>query len=378
MIISIKDISKMAGIFIVSFCAVFVCAMFLNYSLDLQQIRSEIITLEANDYYDAQVMTSKVVSAVSGGCLLLTTVVLLCFYVKYYIDTHNKELGILKAMGYSDMSIARGFSIFGINVFLGTALAYVAAHCTMPLLYKVQNEDKILPDFAVHFHPGLFITLVILPTVFFGVIAMLYSYSKLHISALSLINEQSVEKTSKVSPDSDLPFMADLKQNTLKQRKSLVFFITFATFCFSSMMQMSCSMNEIASEMFAIMVFVIGIVLACVTLFIATTSVVKANSKTITMMKVFGYSRKECTKAILGGYRPWAYLGFAIGTGYQYALLKIMISVVFKDVDNVPEYSFDKSAFVFTLLVFIVLYEVMMYAYAKSMNRMTLKKIMIE
>ena len=34
-------------------------------------------------------------------------------------------------------------------------------------------------------------------------------------------------------------------------------------------------------------------------MFIATTSVINANSKTITMMKVFGYSSRECANAVL-------------------------------------------------------------------------------
>lgn len=45
------------------------------------------------------------------------------------------------------------------------------------------------------------------------------------------------------------------------------------------MMQMSSCMDKLASKMMAIMIMGIGIVLAVVTLFIATTSVVDANKK---------------------------------------------------------------------------------------------------
>lgn len=51
-------------------------------------------------FYNAQVSTAKVVCLVSGGCLLITSVVMLIFYSKHYIDSHKKELGILKALGY--------------------------------------------------------------------------------------------------------------------------------------------------------------------------------------------------------------------------------------------------------------------------------------
>ena len=56
-------------------------------------------------FYNAQVSTAKVVCLVSGGCLLITSVVMLMFYIKHYIDTHKKELGILKALGYSNEKV---------------------------------------------------------------------------------------------------------------------------------------------------------------------------------------------------------------------------------------------------------------------------------
>lgn len=81
MIVSFKDIFKMIGILIVSLCAVLVSAMFLNYYSDLITVEHLITTETAQIFYDAQCSTAKVVSAVSGGCLLLTAIVLLCFYI---------------------------------------------------------------------------------------------------------------------------------------------------------------------------------------------------------------------------------------------------------------------------------------------------------
>lgn len=121
----------------------------------------------------------------------------------------------------------------------------------------------------------------------------------------------------------------------------LVFFIIFASFCFSAMTQMSFSMRDLSNEMMGVMMLVIGLVLAFTTLFLAITTVINGNTKTIAMMRVFGYSQKECCRAILGGYRPLSYIGFAIGTIYQYALLRIMVDIVFKEVEGVPAYKFD-------------------------------------
>lgn len=378
MIISIKDIFKMTGIFIVSFCAVIVCAMFLNYYLDLITVEDLLTNDISRTFYVAQCNTSKVVSIVSGGCLLLTTIVLLCFYIGHYIDTHQKQLGILKALGYGRFSVAKHFWVFGLSIFAGTALGYLGAHGLMPKLYELQNKDGYLPDVSISFHPGLFLSLVLAPTIFFSLLAIAYSSFKLRVPALWLIREQSAQKVVTTRKDTDMPFLCELQKSNVRQRKSLLFFITFAVFCFASMMQMSFSMDKLASRMMAVMMITIGIVLAVVTLFIATTSVIKANRKTITMMKVFGYSAKECAKAVLNGYRPWAYLGFALGTIYQYALLRIMVTIVFKDVENIPDYQFDFPMMFLSLAAFVFLYETIMFAYTKKMEKLSVKEIMME
>lgn len=378
MIVSYKDTLKMVGILIVSFCAVFVCALFLNYNLDLAGIKGEITAPASQVFYDALVMTGKVTSGVAGGCLLLTTVILLCFYVGHYIDIHQKELGILKALGYSRSRIAGEFWTFGCCVLAGTGLGYFCAHLLMPTFYEVQNQDSFLPEINVCFHPVLCLLLVFLPSLFFSLLAVFYSYLKLKASPLTLLRGKELKKIVKSRKETDQSFLQELKRSNVRQRKSLIFFITFAVFCFSSMMQMSFSMEELASRMMAVMIVTIGIVLACVTLFIASTSVVKANAKTIIMMKVFGYRSVDCAAAVLGGYRPWAYFGFALGSIYQYLLLKMMVSVVFADFENIPEYHFDFPVMFLTLLCFVILYEGVMFFYGKRMEKMNLKEIMLE
>lgn len=378
MIVSIKDIFKMTGMLIVSFCAVIVCAMFLNYYLDLISVGNLITADTSKLFYDAQLSTSKVVSGLSGCCLLLTTVVLLCFYIGHYIDTHQKQLGIMKALGYTRFSVAKSFWVFGLPIFAGTALGYLGAHLLMPKLYEIQNKDGYLPDVPITFHFELCIALVLVPMIFFSLLAIAYSFFKLRVPALWLIREQSTRKVVAAKKETDMPFLWELKKSNVRQKKSLVFFITFAVFCFAAMTQMSCSMDELASDMMGIMIMAIGIVLATVTLFIAVTSVIRANRKTITMMKVFGYSARECGEAVLSGYRPWAYFGFGLGTIYQYVLLKVMVTIVFKDIEGVPEYRFDIPVMLITLVAFFILYETIMFAYTKKMEKLSVKEIMLD
>lgn len=385
MVIGIKDSAKLVGISIVSCCAVLVCTMFINFYFDVVSIKNEITSELSMAFYNAQVSTAKVVCLVSGGCLLITSVVMLLFYIKHYIDIHKKELAILKALGYSNLKIAKNFWVFGISVLIGTAAGLGGAFLLMPSFYELQNEDKMLPEIAIHFHPSILFYFVVLPTIAFAVIAVFYACHKLKTPVLSLLKNDFHQSCAKAKKRSDAAcnpsnrsFIADLKKNTLKSKKSLVFFIIFASFCFSAMMQMSASMKDLSSEMMGAMMMLIGLVLAFTTLFLAITTVINGNKKTIAMMRVFGYSHKQCCMAILGGYRPLSYLGFAIGTVYQYALLRVMVDIVFKDIEGVPAYEFDYPMMLVSLAVFIIIYEMVMYVYSEKIKKISIKEIMLE
>ena len=381
MIIGIKDAAKLIGIFIISCCAVFVCTLFLNFNLDIVSIKAALTAGTMTMFYDAQVSTGKVISAISGGCLLITSIVMLFFYIKHYTDAHGKELGILKALGYSDMKIAKGFWVFGSSIFLGTAVGFSTSFMLMPTFYEVMNEDHILPRISVHFHPILAVCLVVLPTILFSMLSVLYAKHKVKRPALGLMQGTSTLKTKKRRykvKDRDRSFLWELRHSIVRSRISLAFFIGFASFCYSAMTQMSSSMKDIASEMFAIIVIVIGTILACTTLFLAITTVVSANTKTIAMMRSMGYPLSQCSSAILGGYRPIAYIGVILGTVYQYVLLKTMISAVYRDIQNVPEYHFDYQAMWISVVSFVIIYETIMYSYSIKIVNVPIKEIMTE
>lgn len=178
MLVGIKNASRLIVISIIACCAVLVCTMFLNFYFDIRSIESEITSELSMIFYNAQVSTAKVVSLVSGGCLLFSAVVMLLFYVKHYIDTHKKELGILKALGYSNIKIAKSFWLFGISAFIGTAIGYAGAFLIMPWFYALQNEDKILPEITIHFHPSILLYFVVLPTVCFSALSVFYAWYK--------------------------------------------------------------------------------------------------------------------------------------------------------------------------------------------------------
>ncbi len=378
MIVGMKDALKLIGISVIACCAVFVCTLFLNYNIDIAAMKNEITAAGGVAMYNAVVSTGKVVAAVSGGCLAVTSVIMLLFYVKNYIDTHGKELGILKALGYSDFNIAKHFWVFGLSVFVGCALGYAAAFLYLPGFYELQNADRLFPEIKVQFHPALAFILIVVPAISFAALAVIYACFRLKTPVLDLLKEKR-EYKAKVSKNktNDMPFLKELTRSTVRGRKSLVFFIMFSAFCFSAMVQMSISMKDLSSETMAVMIMTIGLILAFMTLFLSLSSVVKGNAKTIAMMRVFGYKHSDCSGAVLGGYRPFSYIGFAIGTIYQYALLKIMVTVVFADVENIPEYSFDFKACMITLILFILTYEIAMYVCSRRIRKLPLKSVML-
>ena len=381
-VVGIKDAAKLIGVSIITCCAVLVCTMFLNFYLDVVSVKAEITSEASMFFYNAQVSTAKVVCFVSGGCLLITSVIMLIFYIKHYIDTRKKELGILKALGYSNFKIAKNFWIFGISAFIGTAVGFGAAFLLMPQFYELQNEDKMLPEISVRFHPSVLVYFVILPTVFFSLLAIGYAWYKQRTPVLMLLKDslRTSGKTKKHREDKNIerPFIDGLKRNTVKSKKTLVFFIIFASFCFSAMTQMSFSMKDLSSEMMGAMMLLIGVVLAFTTLFLAVTTVIKNNTKTIAMMRVFGYSQKDCCRAILGVYRPLSYIGFAVGTVYQYVLLRVMVDIVFKDIENIPVYKFDFPMMLISLALFVAVYEIVMYYYSGKIKKISVKEIMLE
>ncbi len=379
MVVGMKDALKLIGISIIACCAVFVCTLFLNYNIDITAMKNEITAAGGVEMYNAIVSTGKVVAAVSGGCLAVTSVIMLMFYVKNYIDTHGKELGILKALGYSDFKIAKHFWVFGLSVFVGCALGYAAAFLYLPSFYELQNAEHLFPEIKVQFHPFLAFLLVVVPAISFAALAVIYACFRLKTPVLDLLKEKREYKAKLSKKETkDMPFLKELTRSTVRGIKSLVFFIAFSAFCFSDMVQMSMSMKDLSSETMAIMIMMIGLILAFMTLFLSLSSVVKANTKTIAMMRVFGYQHSDCSKAVLGGYRPVSYIGFAVGTAYQYFLLRIMVDIVFADVENVPEYNFDFTACAISLVLFIITYELFMYIYSQRIKKLSIKSVMLE
>ena len=376
--ITIKDTVKLFGISIVICCAAFVCTLFLNYRVDLVGIKDTIAGEQSQKMYDAQLSTSTVVCGVCGGCLIITSVVMLLTYIKNFIDSRSKELGIMKALGYSNFGIAKHFWVFGLSVFAGEAVGVGAAAVYMPKFYEIQNKDNYY-DITRHSQYGVWAALILVPTGLFIVLSVFFAFRRLKKPVMKLLREDNASKV-RVSKKqhAPLPFLKELKKDTVKGKRSLIFFVWFSAFCFACNTQMAFSMKDLASTTMGWMILIIGLILAYMMLLLALSAVVRGNAKTAAMMKIFGYDDNDISRSILNGYRPIACIGFIMGTGYQFGLLKVMVNVVFKNVDKVISYSFDVKAFCIALPVFIISYELIIHFFSTRIKKLTIKSVMLE
>lgn len=376
MIISIKDGLKLVGIMIVCFCAVFVCTFFLNFYADALAVKDE-ISAEMLPLYDAQLATAKLTCAITGGFLGAIALVMLVFYIKLFIDGNAKRFGLLKAMGYSDFRISLAFWVFGLAVFVGAVLGCCAGYAVMPIVYNGMTIDGL--DIAIGFHVWLPLSLVVAPTLLFCAFACCYARIALRRNTIvAMLKSGGKSAYAKKVPTGEAPFLTEMRRGVLRSKKSAVFFVAFSCFCFSAMVQMSFSMRSLSSVTMGAIIFGIGVVLSVVAMIMAVTTVVNGNMRNISLMRAFGYSQKERAVAVLAGYIPFAVLGFAVGTVYQYGLLRIMVDMVFADIANMPEYSFDVPMFFVTLAAFIVAYASTMLYYVRKINKISTRAAMLE
>lgn len=379
---SIKDLYRLVVVSIISFCAVFVTNLFLNFYLDIRLLDQTNWLPEIQAAYDAQVAISWLIASVSGAVLSLTSILLLFFYIRQFIDQHKPELGILKAMGYKNWEITRKFWTFSLPVGLGTAVGYLSSFTMMPHFYQLRNQSGVLPEITIMQHWSLFLFLVVLPTLAFSGLAILYAIYYLRLPALDLLKRvSSSQKLPKRKAGKkirkDRPFLKDFSASLLWSRKLLIFFVIFGSMCFSAMIQLSFGMKELTDETIQIMMMSIGTVLSVAILYLSLGVLLQENQETLAIMKVFGYSRNECHKSLFAPYRFLAFLGFVLGTGYQYGIMQLLLRLMEKSIAQKVDYDFDFGVCLITLLVFTLVYESFIYLSSRKLDQLTIKQVML-
>lgn len=374
MIVGIKDGLKLFGVTIVCACAVFVCTFFLNYYMDCLALTD--IPTESVELYNAQQLSAKITCMITGGVLALIAVFLVAFYTGLFIEERSKTIGALKALGYPNGKIALGFWVFGLSVLLGTALGHGPGYALAPKVYALMSDGLLKVD--LHYHAELTAGLVVAPTVVFSLVAVLCAYLKLRTPVMQLLRGKAEKAKTGKAKDNGRSFLWETFFRTPATHKALAFFVALAGFCFAAMMQMGWSMKTLSTVTMGIIMLVIGLVLAVTTFLLAMTSLTRGNAKTASLMKAYGYNFWEYGNAVFGGFRLFAYIGFGVGTAYQYGLLRLMVDLVFNNVAAMPEYSFDVGCFFVTLACFIVVYEAAVLFFNYRIGKENVRKFVSE
>ena len=230
MIVQLKDLRKAIAVVIVSFCAVFITTLFSNLYLDLKGLDITGFNIMQKKFYDAQLIVSKFVVIITGTVLSISAAVMLIFYIKQFIDDSKHKIGILKAQGYSNNFIVSKFSIFGILVFLGSLLGYGSSHLFIPKFYESRNTDNILSELTINFHPQLLLIMVILPSLLFLVISIVYVLFNLNVPTINLLKQinSTNKKIRKRRFRQYKNFLKELRATVLFSNKTLLFFVIFA------------------------------------------------------------------------------------------------------------------------------------------------------
>ena len=380
MLVQLKDLRKAIAVVIVSFCAIFITTLFSNLYLDLKGLDITGFNIMQKKFYDAQLIVSKFVIIITGTVLSISAAVMLIFYIKQFIDDSKHKIGILKAQGYSNNFIASKFFIFGFLVFLGSLLGYGCSHLFMPKFYESRNTDNILSELTINFHPKLLLIMVILPSLLFLVISIVYVLFNLNVPTINLLKQinSTNKKIRKRRFRQYKNFFKELRATVLFSNKTLLFFVIFAALSFSSMIQMAFGMRDFVDGTIRIMMMVIGVILSLSILLISLEVIANSNIKNISILNIMGYSKNECSSIILSGYRVVAYIGFAIGTVYQYFLIKTLLTVLSKKLDSETTYSFDLISVIGSFIAFVLIYEIFILYYSNRIKDINVKKVMMD
>ncbi len=250
----------------------------------------------------------------------------------------------------------------------------------MPKFYDSRNTDNILSELTINFHPKLLLIMVILPSLLYLVISIFYVLFNLNVPTIHLLKQINLtnKKIRKRRFRQYKNFFKELRATVLFSNKTLLFFVIFASLSFSSMIQMAFGMRDFVDGTIRIMMMIIGVILSLSILLISLEVIASSNIKNISILNIMGFSKSECSKIVLSGYRVVAYIGFAVGTVYQYFLIRALLKVLSKKLDSETTYNFDLISVIGSFIAFILIYEIFILYYSNNIKGLNVKKIMME
>ncbi|MFJ7954077.1 FtsX-like permease family protein [Lysinibacillus sp. NPDC096418] len=217
---------------------------FLVHKEDNPQVLSTLIAKE-------KMFKICLISAIN--ILGLTSMVLLIIIIIQSVAETKSDMGVLKALGYSTVHIAKPYFRYGFIVFAGAVFGYVVAYFISPLFTKKINATLLLPNVPQYFDIVQFVIFTITPALFFSVLAFGVAFFTLRKPPLEMIHGAGsvkinrfvkwVGRRSTTSPFNKTTFRMIALNNLI-----LVFFALLTGFMASANLQIAFSLQAMPDK----------------------------------------------------------------------------------------------------------------------------------
>ncbi len=131
-------------------------------------------------------------------------------------------------------------------------------------------------------------------------------------------------------------------------------------------------------RVFSIMLFICGMVIGLTVLIMALYSVIENNKKNISLMKLIGYSDKECDYLVINSYRFVVIIGYVIALPYTYVLCSIMFNMLTKNSNVAYLVNINIFEIICCLIFIIIITEVSLKYFKSKLKKVTFKEILEE
>lgn len=180
----------------------------------------------------------------------LTVLVLLITIVIQSITETKSTMGVLKALGYARIQIAKRYFLIGPFVLIGAAVGYLVSYVVSPLFINSMNATFLVPNVTQNFDPVQFILFTTVPALFFLVMAFVIAIFSLRKPPLEMIRNGTsvklnflVKRIRITNPFKKAVFKAIVLNNIL-----LVFLALLTGFMASANLQIAFSLQAMSDK----------------------------------------------------------------------------------------------------------------------------------
>ncbi len=125
---------------------------------------------------------------------------------------------------------------------------------------------------------------------------------------------------------------------------------------------------------FTILIAIVSFVISFITLSMITHSVIKKNKKTISVMKVLGYTNKEIRKMTTSAYKWILLVVYFVSIPIFRQIIQTIIDIAFKDLDFSIKIHIGLRASLFGFVIILLVYFVSMYLSDRQIKKIKLSE----